>query len=96
MLDEKITDEMINELYDAFIALKTREECFEFLEDLCTKKEVGLMAQRLSAAKLIKDGATYNEVIEKTEISSATLSRVSRALKYGKGYKMMLKKLLEK
>ena len=49
------------------------------------------MAQRLQAARLLLDGATYNKVIEETDISSATLSRVSRCVQYGKGYIKFLK-----
>ena len=56
------------------------------LEDLCTAKELENMAERCYAAKLLIEGKTYNQVIEKTDISSATLSRVSRAVQYGDGY----------
>ena len=48
------------------------------------------MAQRIRAAKLLSEGKTYNQVIEETDISSATLSRVSKALRYGKGYKKFI------
>jgi TrpR-related protein YerC/YecD len=63
----------------------------EFLNDLCTYKEIEQMAQRLEAAKLLLENNTYEEVIKKTEISSATLSRVSKCVKYGQGYKKVLK-----
>ena len=49
------------------------------------------MTQRLMAAKLLLQGKTYNQVIDATDISSATLSRVSNAVKYGKGYKQFIK-----
>ena len=49
------------------------------------------MAQRLRAAKLLLDGKTYNQVIDETDISSATLSRVSRCVQYGNGYRKFLK-----
>ena len=48
------------------------------------------MAQRIRAAKLLLEGKTYNQVIEETDISSATLSRVSRCVQYGRGYKKFL------
>ena len=60
--------------------------------DMCTNKEVEQMAQRLAAAKYLLEGDTYEEVIQKTEISSATLSRVSKCVKYGNGYKTVLGK----
>lgn len=62
------------------------------LEDLCTQKEVENMAERIFAAKLLLEGKTYNEVVSQSSISSATLSRVSRSLQNGTGYKKQLNK----
>lgn len=90
MSNEKLNDQ-VNELYKALISLKTEEDCKIFLADLCTYKEVEQMAQRVSAAKLLINGDTYEEVIKKTKISSATLSRVSKCVKYGEGYNKILK-----
>jgi len=59
--------------------------------DLCTDKELQNMAERLYAAKLLIEGKTYNQVMELSDISSATLSRVSRCVQYGEGYKNLLK-----
>ena len=49
------------------------------------------MAERCFAAKLLLEGNTYNQVMAKADISSATLSRVSRCVQYGKGYSKLLK-----
>ena len=84
--------EKITELYRIITQLSTIEECEVFFEDLCTNKEVEKMAERLYAAKLLMEGKTYNQVIAETDISSATLSRVSRCVQYGKGYSKLLKK----
>ena len=62
------------------------------MEDMCTLKEVENMAERLFAAKLLLEGNTYNQVMAQADISSATLSRVSRCVQYGKGYTKLLKK----
>ena len=78
------------ELYDAILKLKTKEDCEVFLNDLCTIKELDSMTQRIKSAKLLLDGETYEQIISKTDISSATLSRVSRCVKYGEGYKKFL------
>ena len=83
------TDNII-ELYEALLKLETIEDCKELFEDLCTYKEIEQMAQRICAAKLLLNGETYESVIKKTNISSATLSRVSKCVKYGKGYKRFL------
>lgn len=92
MSTEKVTDQMIAELFDLIISVKNAEDCRNLFEDLCTNKEVEQMAQRTRAAKLLLEGKTYNQVIEETDISSATLSRVSRCVQYGKGYKKLLAK----
>lgn len=87
----KISEDMIKELYKVLLSLKTEEDCEILLSDLCTHKEVENMAQRISAAKLLKKGETYNSVMEKTGIASATLARVSNCVKYGKGYEKFIK-----
>ena len=80
----------IKELYNVLLNIDSIEKMQEFFNDLCTYKEIEQMAQRLISAKLLLGGATYEEVIKSTEISSATLSRVSKCVKYGKGYKKVL------
>ncbi|MFQ7035684.1 MAG: YerC/YecD family TrpR-related protein [Candidatus Borkfalkia sp.] len=64
---------------------KTEEDCLALLSDLCTFQEQEQMAQRAAAAKLLLEGKTYAEIMDSTEISSATLSRVSRAVRHGSG-----------
>lgn len=84
---------MLKELYDEILKLETEEECEAFFSDLCTMKELQSMGQRLLAAKMLLDGKTYNEVIEETDISSATLARVSKCVRYGDGgYANIIKK----
>ena len=85
-------NEKISALYRVIAGLNTPEECEILFADLCTNKEVEKMAERLHAARLLLEGKTYNQVIEQTDISSATLSRVSRCVQYGKGYTAVLKK----
>lgn len=81
----------IKALYSLFLSLESEKDCDDLLNDLCTAKEIEQMAQRVRAAKLLLSGKTYNQVMEECVISSATLSRVSRAVQYGKGYKKLLK-----
>lgn len=78
------------ELFEIILSLNSKEECEDFFRDLCTVKELDSMTQRVKAAKLLKNGETYEKIISKTDISSATLSRVSRCVKYGNGYKKFL------
>lgn len=92
MIDNKITDEMLSELYETLASLKNAEDVKTLFEDLCTYKEIEQMAQRITAARLLLEGNTYARVIERTDISSATLSRVSRCIQHGSGgYKKFIK-----
>ena len=83
--------EKIAHLYEMILKLENQEDCAAFFEDLCTNKEVEQMAERAYAAKLLMEGKTYNQIIAEADISSATLSRVSRCVQYGKGYSKVLK-----
>ncbi len=84
--------EEIKDLYKVILSLESEEECESFFSDLCTYTEIFSMAQRLKAAKLLLEGKTYEQIISETEISSATLSRVSKCVKFGDGYKNILGK----
>ena len=81
----------IKELFEVILQLKSVDDCQDFFNDLCTYNELDSMAQRLQAAKLLKNNETYEQIIAKTGISSATLSRVSRCLKHGAGYNKFVK-----
>ena len=92
MTTKKATEEMIIELFELITSLESAEDCQLLFEDLCTYKEIEQMALRVRAAKLLIDGKTYSQVIDEVEISSATLSRISRCVQYGGGYAKLLKK----
>ena len=84
------------ELYKAILLLKDEQECYEFFQDLCTVSELRAMEQRFEVASLLDDGMIYNEILERTGASSATISRVNRALNYGcDGYEMVFRRLSE-
>ena len=87
----KKDESMTNELYELIASINSAEDCKALFSDLCTIKEIEQMAQRVRAAKLLIEGKTYNQVTEETDISSATLSRISRCIQYGDGYSRFLK-----
>ena len=90
-------NETIDALFDAILSRETREECYDFFEDLCTVKEISDMAQRLEAAKLLLDGSTYEQIVKTVEISTATISRINRCIQYGTGgYRQTIEKVREK
>ena len=72
-------------LYRAILTLKDEEECYAFFQDLCTVSELRAMEQRFEVAQLLDEGLIYNEILERTGASSATISRVNRSLSYGAG-----------
>lgn len=82
----------LNELYRLIADIGDPEDIGALLDDLCTRKEVENMAERIFAARLLMEGNTYNQVMAQADISSATLSRVSRCVQYGRGYSKLLKK----
>ncbi|MBO4853758.1 MAG: TrpR-like protein [Oscillospiraceae bacterium] len=84
-------------LYQAILTLETEEECYHFFQDLCTISELRSMEQRYEVATLLNDGMIYNEILEKTGASSATISRVNRSLLGGNGgYESVLEKMRRK
>ena len=89
--------EKSDQLYKAIMQLQDEQECYEFFQDLCTMTELRSMEQRFAVASLLNDGMIYNEILERTGASSATISRVNRSLSYGTGaYERLFKRIKKK
>lgn len=84
--------ERLEQLYRLIAEIDDPEDVKALFTDLCTAKEVQNMAERCYAARLLLEGNTYNQVMARADISSATLSRVSRCVQFGSGYSRLLKK----
>ena len=82
-------------LAQAILSIESEEECFELLEDICTIKEVDDMANRFQIALLLYEGKTFIDVENQTGASSATISRVNRCLKHGKGYRQFFERMFD-
>ena len=96
-MPDKIRDETTDRLAEVLTGLRDKEEAYRFLSDLCTISEITEMSKRLTAAGMLREGCTYNEIAEKTRLSTATITRVNRALRYGSdGYLMVLDRIKEK
>ena len=92
----RLNDENIDRFFQAILTLETVEECYDFFEDICTVDEVREIARRLCAAKLLRDGTLYSEITGMTGLSTATISRVNRSMKYGNGgYDMVFGRMKE-
>ena len=85
-----------DDLCKAILSLKTKEECYAFLEDICTIKEMQDISQRLAVARMLSQGISYTTICKETGASTATISRVSRCYEYGAGgYKNVIAALNE-
>ncbi|HWP29649.1 MAG TPA: YerC/YecD family TrpR-related protein [Chloroflexota bacterium] len=93
-VNPRLRDPLTDRLCAALLSLRSVEECYRFLEDLCTIHEVKALAARLEVARLLAQGLTYDEIARRTGASSATISRVRRFLEYGAdGYRLVLRRL---
>lgn len=95
-MNKKIKTESVDYLFDAVLCLKSKEECYNFFEDLCTVNELLSLSQRFEVASMLREHKTYLEIAEKTGASTATISRVNRSLNYGTdGYELIFERMSE-
>ena len=95
-MGKDIRNRETDRLMDGILSLKNREEAYRFFEDLCTINEMESLSQRFEVAGMLREEQTYHDIAEKTGASTATISRVNRALTYGDdGYDMVLRRLKE-
>lgn len=96
VLDSKLKSEEMDLFFNAILQLENIDECYKFFEDVATINEIKSLAQRIHVAKLLKNKNTYTEIADATGASTATISRVNRALNYGSdGYNIILERLKE-
>lgn len=92
--NSKLKSEELDYLFEAILKLKDVEECYKFFEDISTISEIKSLGQRLQVAKMLRNKKTYLEIAEETGASTATISRVNKALTYGsEGYNVILDRL---
>ena len=93
-MNSKIKNEATDNLFKCILTMKNLDECYRLFEDLCTVHEIQAIAQRMQVAEMLDRRWTYIEIAEKTGASTATISRVIRALTYGMdGYKLAIDRL---
>ena len=91
---DKIRDEHTDYLFKAILTLNDLDECYAFFEDLCSVSELKSITQRFAVARMLHDGKVYSEIVETTGASTATISRVNRALTGGcDAFKMVFDRL---
>jgi TrpR-related protein YerC/YecD len=93
-LNEKLKTKNTELLFNAILSLESIEECYAFFEDLCTVKEIKAISQRIAVARMLREKIIFTEITELTGASSATISRVNRALTNGcDGYELVLSRM---
>ncbi|SHN27190.1 YerC/YecD family TrpR-related protein [Gracilibacillus kekensis] len=93
---DKLRGKQLDQLFDAVLTLKNREECYRFFDDIATMNEIQSLAQRLHVAKMLDEGQTYTTIAKESSASTTTISRVKRCLAYGNdGYRIVLDRLKE-
>ena len=97
MVNSKLRDELADRLCEAMLCLKDVDECYRFLEDICTVGELKALSQRIEVARMLHEGNTYDAIVARTGASTATISRVKRCLNYGAdGYRLVFERLAER
>ena len=97
MFESRLKNERTDLLARAFLSLESEEDSYRLFEDLFTIREVQDLGSRMEIALMLRDKVTYNEIVEKTGASTATIGRVNRALNYGAGgYARVMEKLEKK
>lgn len=82
---DDLSGEDARALMEAFLGLTDVDECRAFLSDLMTIGEITDFALRLKVARLLAQGATYEQVAHATGASTATISRIRRFVDHGRG-----------
>ena len=97
MFESRLKNDRTDLLAKAFLSLENTEDCYRLFEDLFTIREVQDLSSRMEIALMLRDKVTYNEIVEKTGASTATIGRVNRALNYGAGgYALVMDKIDQK
>ncbi|WP_138417852.1 YerC/YecD family TrpR-related protein [Aquibacillus sediminis] len=94
---DKLRGEQLDQLFEAILSLKDKEECYRFFDDIATISEIQSLTQRLQVAKMLREGHTYQVIVNESNASTTTISRVKRCLDYGNdGYQMVLDRVEDK
>lgn len=92
-LTPKTRDILFNEYCKAVLKLKSVNEVRDFFNDLFSFTEFGMLARRLLAAKMLMDRHTYEEINKRLKMGMDTIEKINKNLNFGKGYRMVLKRL---
>ncbi len=87
-------DPMLDDLCDALLALRSRDEVALFLRDICTLHELESLSHRWQAARMLDQGTPYARIASELGASTATVTRVAHWLRHGEGgYRLVLDRI---
>ncbi|MBE6845295.1 MAG: hypothetical protein E7508_06250 [Ruminococcus sp.] len=96
-MNDRLKNQAMDDLFEAILCLQSKEECYNFFEDLCTVLELKSISQRFQVAKLLSERHVYSKIVDTTGASTATISRVKRSLDYGSdGYRIVFDRMNRK
>ena len=75
----------LDDLADAVLSLRDRDEVRRFLRDLCTLPELEALTHRWQTVRLLEEGVPYVEIAGRVPTSTATVTRVAQWLRHGAG-----------
>ena len=94
---KSVFDQNTDALFEAILSLRSIEECEMFFQDICTIKEIQDISQRFEVARMLDAGKLYQTIAQETGASTATISRVNKAIQYGAGgYTIALERMKNK
>ena len=83
----------LDDVVEAFLAMRTPDELKRFIRDLCTLSELEALAHRWQTARLVDEGVAYHEIAHRVPTSTATVTRVAQWLRHGAGgYRLALER----
>ncbi|HAZ17112.1 MAG: hypothetical protein A3H59_01330 [Candidatus Jacksonbacteria bacterium RIFCSPLOWO2_02_FULL_43_9] len=92
-IEKKLQTKTMQNFLQAILALKNEKEALAFLRDVLTVEELMDASRRWQVAQMLSQDKTFREIEEKTNMSSATISRINYWLHHGMGgYQLMLKR----
>ena len=87
-------DPMLDDLCDALLALRSRDEVALFLRDICTLHELESLSHRWRTARMLDQGTPYARIASELGASTATVTRVAHWLRHGEGgYRLVLDRI---
>jgi len=77
------SDENLQLLAKSILKIRNKQEAVNYFKDLFSNKELETLILRLRIAKMLYEGTSYVEIERETGASSATIAKISEAIKYG-------------